>query len=337
MTGGLALRSAGPPLSKTPSPQSGMIDDLGELKGTNVKRRGFTLIELLVVIAVIALLMALLVPALRAAREQARRAVCLSNLRQLTTAWLLYAYEYDGCLVHANVGYRNTYRTQSRVFRVNGWLGRAFYETDRSAIMEHSDKGSLWPYINDVDFYRCPNGAPGHLATYGIVSGASGSRVEGTYVPDTWDPLALKELGARVGQTVLRLTRLEQITHPGPGQRAVFVDLGETVHSDFWVYYPVPLWYWTTPPPIRHAGGTTLSFADGHAEYWKWRGRETLNIPRQLMPRGDLFLEMVAETAITVRDDAVGYEPQTEDGLYDLQRLQRATWGRLGYGDRETR
>ncbi len=61
--------------------------------------RAFTLIELLVVIAVIALLMALLVPALRAAREQARRAVCLSNLRQLTTAWLLYAYENDGWLV----------------------------------------------------------------------------------------------------------------------------------------------------------------------------------------------------------------------------------------------
>ncbi|MHC4352206.1 MAG: prepilin-type N-terminal cleavage/methylation domain-containing protein [Planctomycetota bacterium] len=50
------------------------------------KRKAFTLIELLVVIAVIALLLALLIPALRAAKEQGQRAVCLSNLRQLTTA-----------------------------------------------------------------------------------------------------------------------------------------------------------------------------------------------------------------------------------------------------------
>lgn len=68
------------------------------------KGKGFTLIELLVVIAVISLLIALLIPALRAAKEQGQRAVCLSNLRQLTFAWLAYAEEHDGKLVYGATG-----------------------------------------------------------------------------------------------------------------------------------------------------------------------------------------------------------------------------------------
>ena len=70
----------------------------------------------------------------------------------------------------------------------------------------------------------------------------------------------------------------------------------------------------------------TLSMADGHAEYWRWKGRETVSIPRKRVPVPffdlDLFVEVLA---------GGDYEPQTEDGLYDLQRLQRAIWGRLGY------
>jgi prepilin-type N-terminal cleavage/methylation domain-containing protein len=106
-----------------------------------MKRRAFPLIELLVVSAVIALLLALLVPALRAAREQARRAVCLSNLRQLTLAWLLYAQEHNGCLVMGRVAGPSAagFPSDPRAPKVFGWLGRAFEQTDRLAIMEHPD------------------------------------------------------------------------------------------------------------------------------------------------------------------------------------------------------
>jgi len=64
------------------------------------KQKGFTLIELLVVIAIIAILMAILLPALNRVREQGKRVVCLSNLKQLTLAWIMYADENDGKLVN---------------------------------------------------------------------------------------------------------------------------------------------------------------------------------------------------------------------------------------------
>jgi prepilin-type N-terminal cleavage/methylation domain-containing protein/prepilin-type processing-associated H-X9-DG protein len=293
-----------------------------------VRRRGFTLIELLVVIAIIAVLLAILIPVGRAAREQGQRAVCLSNLRQLTMAWIAYADEHDSKLVDGTAFSLSTGGSR----RVEGWLGRAFnFPENRSAVIENPDKGALWPYLQDIDVYRCPRGWAGHAATYAIVTAANGAMVEGTYLPEStnnnWEMTAF---GKRVGNTVLRLTRLTDIISPGAGQRVVFIDMGRTPagESDFYVHYLYPIWSLYSAPPIHHADGATLSMADGHAEYWKWKGRETVvGLPRKLVVavRG-MFDELL---------EGGDYEPQTEDGLYDLQRVQRATWGRLGYSVEE--
>lgn len=64
---------------------------------------GFTLIELLVVIAIIAILMAILMPALRMARDQGRRVHCISNVRSLSMAWFMYQDDNDNVLVNGNV------------------------------------------------------------------------------------------------------------------------------------------------------------------------------------------------------------------------------------------
>ena len=281
----------------------------------------FTLIELLVVISIIALLIALLIPVLGRARELGQRTVCLSNLRQLTLAWLAYASEYDGKIVDGSAFHRRIAGSRT----VEGWLGSAFRAPmmSRAELLQHRQKGDLWPWIKDVDIYRCPRGRTGHPVTYTTVVAANNTtHVEGTYLPGGTGYMKYAPFGRRVGSTVLRLTRLTEIV--SPGQRAVFVDTGQTpsVHYDFQVEYLYPKWIKDSPPPIRHSDGVTLSMADGHAEYWKWKGRETVNMPRKLVPSGSLTKEWL---------EGGDYEPQTEDGLYDLQRLQRATWGRLGY------
>jgi hypothetical protein len=66
--------------------------------------------------------------------------------------------------------------------------------------------------------------------------------------------------------------------------------------------------------------------ADGHAEFWNWKGRETITIPREIMDNGKYAYELLK---------GPDYKPLTEDGIYDLQRLQKATWGRIGYPSEE--
>jgi prepilin-type processing-associated H-X9-DG protein len=214
------------------------------------------------------------------------------------------------------------------------WAGDAFLPRNsqhRAVLLAHPDKGALWPWIKDVDIYRCPRGRLGHALTYTTVVSANSCDVEGTFIPNSGGR-ELNKIGKRVGGTVLKLTRLTDITNPGAGQRAVFLDMGQMpAGNNFYVHYLYPRWEWHSAPLIHHENGMTISMADGHAEYWKWKGRETLNFPRQLLPFGNLFCEVLEPPPFPT---VIMHEPETEDGLYDLQRLQRATWGRLGYSAR---
>ena len=99
--------------------------------------RAFTLVELLVVVGIIAVLIAILMPALGRARESARRVNCMSNLRQLTTAWLAYAQANKGRLVPAENN-------------ADSWADSG--NTDDAVVA-----GLLYPWVPDARVYRCPN------------------------------------------------------------------------------------------------------------------------------------------------------------------------------------
>lgn len=236
-------------------------------------------------------------------------------------AWVAYATEHDSQIVQGSVTSTRASIPGRRT--IEGWVGAAFmFPESDAALHEDPEKGALWPYIRQVDAYRCPGGRAGHAVTYAPVAAANGVVVEGTYLPGTAEA-ELRVLGKRVGATVLRLTRLTDIVSPGASARAVFVDQGYTPAGlDYFVEYLRPLWRYT-PPAIHHDAGMTLSMADGHAEYWKWKGRETVaGVPRKDVQIAGFYVGMLEE---------MEYQPETEDGLADLQRLQRATWGRLGY------
>ncbi len=106
-------------------------------------RRGFTLIELLVVIAIIAILAAILFPVFARAREKARQASCLSNLKQLGLGWLMYAQDYDEKWVWS---YRDADPDGEYC---------PVMDSTRSSWVAWWD--NIYPYVKNTQIYRCPS------------------------------------------------------------------------------------------------------------------------------------------------------------------------------------
>jgi len=288
------------------------------------RRSGFTLIELLVVIAIIAILMAILMPALNRAREQGKRIVCESNLKQLTLAWIMYADENDDKIVNADSGihYTKTGRTGDGAdpgIIERAWVGTCWGQnwnnknyadtglTDEQKRQEIRE-GALWPVAKNYNMYKCPTGRPSDFVTYKIVEAMNGD-VMMDWSDGKHHPFAK---GKRVGRTVLWIKNRGEIVSPPAVKRMVFIDEGAATPGCFTCPYLYP--GWGDQPPVRHGDGTTVSWADGHVSHMKWRASETIKYAKEGRDWHHAWLM-----------------PQTEEGLREIREFKRCVWGRVGY------
>lgn len=124
------------------------------LDAQRLKRNAFTLIELLVVIAIIAILAALLFPVFARAREGGRRASCLSNLRQLNSAFALYTQDVDELLPCATDGPKGAGMS-------GGWVYYTTFPTNQTPRSYDVTRGGLYLYVKNAQIFICPSDSQG--------------------------------------------------------------------------------------------------------------------------------------------------------------------------------
>jgi prepilin-type N-terminal cleavage/methylation domain-containing protein len=235
---------------------------------TSRANRAFTLIELLVVIAIIAILAAMMLPALSKAKQKAQGIQCVSNLKQLGLAWIMYSGDNNEAICRSggqayDVNFLPNPYTQPGDSH-NMWVYGDMVGPGPSTNLDMIKLGLLYPYVNNVGVYKCP--ADRKIQPGGPALTARSMSMNCWLNPiQTWDSTKNRPPTYRVYK------KQGDLNLPGSSQVFVFIDENPASINDGWfVADPGQPTIWVDKPATYHNNAGGLDFADGHAEIRKW-------------------------------------------------------------------